>query len=124
MSLFPIPAFDHYWKMWNELDISLVRQHLDRAVTEDFIFCDPLEFHSGRDALEENVRSFRTKYSAAEFVMASGVDTHHNRYRYRWDFTIGGKVYLEGFDVSTVTESGLIQRVDGFFGDLPVLAAD
>lgn len=123
MSLFSIPAFDHYWKMWNEPDSALVRTHLDRAVTEDFIFCDPLHFHAGRDALEENVHEFRREHKHAVFVMASGVDTHHNRYRYRWDFTVREKVYLKGFDVSTVAASGLIERIDGFFGDLPSLGA-
>ncbi len=124
MSLFPNNAFANYWKMWNEPDMSLVRQYLDDAVTENFIFCDPNDHHSGRDALEANVRGFRSKYRDAVFVMASGFDTHHDRVRYRWDLTIRGKVYVEGLDVATVSAGGLIERIDGFFGDLPPLAAD
>ena len=122
MSQFPLPAFDHYWEMWNERDPALVRGHLDQAVTTDFIFCDPLEFYVGRDGLENNVHEFRAKQPDAVFVLASGVDSHHNRYRYRWDFTRRGRTLVKGFDVATVAENGLIERVNGFFGDLPPLA--
>ena len=119
MNKFPLESFDHYWKMWNEPVIERVRGHLERAVTEDFIFCDPLEFHVGRDALERNVVRFRGEYPKAVFEMASGVDSHHNRHRYRWNFTLRGKVFVEGLDIATVSENGLIERIDGFFGPLP-----
>jgi len=121
MSLFPLPSFDHYWSMWNEADLSAVRGHLDQAVTEDFIFCDPIHYHVGRDALEKNVRGFRTEYPEAAFAMATGIDSHHNRYRYEWHFTHRGRLLVKGFDVVTTADNGLIERIDGFFGDLPDL---
>ncbi len=124
MSLFPNRAFEKYWTMWNSRDLTAVRGLLDDAVTEDFIFCDPLHWHVGRDALEANVRKFRTDNPEADFVMASGFDTHHNRYRYDWHFTRRGRVILQGFDVVTVDQgSGLLERIDGFFGKLPPLDA-
>lgn len=107
--------------MWNEGDPSAVRGHLDQAVTTDFIFCDPLHWHVGRDALEENVIAFRAEQPAAEFVIGSGIDTHHNRYRYAWHFTRRGRVLVKGLDIATVAENGLIERIDGFFGELPPL---
>jgi hypothetical protein len=119
MSLFPLESFDHYWNMWNEPDVERVREHLDRAVTQNFIFCDPLEYHVGRDALEQNVVKFRGEYPEGQFETASGFDNHHNRYRYRWNFTMRGKVFVEGLDVTTVAENGLIERIDGFFGPMP-----
>lgn len=119
MSRFSLEAFDHYWEMWNARDVAQVRGRLERAVTDDFVFCDPIHFHVGRDALEANVREFRADQPDAEFVLASGVDHHHNRYRYRWDFTRNGRVLVEGFDVATVSDGGLIERIDGFFGQLP-----
>ena len=118
-ALFDLPAFDHYWAMWNETDLGRVREHLDQAVSEDFIFCDPLHWHVGRDALEENVRQLRTEEPLAEFDVSSGVDQHHNRYRYSWTFGRRGRVLLHGFDVATTNEDGLIERIDGFFGPLP-----
>ena len=38
-------AMEHYWAMWNELDLDLVRGHLDQAVSDDFLFADPINFH-------------------------------------------------------------------------------
>lgn len=121
MSAFPLPSFEHYWNMWNETDLAKVRSHLDQAVTEDFIFCDPLHWHVGRAALEENVRALRTEHPTARFTIASGVDSHHNRHRYHWHFMLGDRVIMKGFDVTTVADAGLIERIDGFFGDIPEL---
>jgi len=122
MGPFPTIAFENYWTMWNSRDLAGVRALLDRAVADDFIFCDPLHWHVGRDALEANVRQFRSDQPDAEFVMASGFDVHHNRYRYDWHFTRRGRVLVKGFDVATVDETtGLLERIDGFFGEIPPL---
>jgi hypothetical protein len=110
--------------MWNERDQSLIRSHLDRAVTEDFVFCDPLHHHVGRDALEQNVRAFRQDYPHAELMISSGFDSHHDRHRYSWQITVRGKVFVNGFDAVRVENSGLLARVDGFFGPLPDLPSD
>lgn len=107
--------------MWNQRDLDAVRSDLELAVTDDFIFCDPIHFHIGRDALEANVREFRTSQPLAEFRIGSGVDHHHNRYRYEWHLTRRNRVLVKGFDVATVAENGLIERVDGFFGELPAV---
>jgi SnoaL-like domain len=122
MSLFPIPAFEHYFAMWNETNPSLIRGHLDLAVTEGFVFCDPLHHHVGRDALEANVRETRSTYPHAAFAPSSGMDMHHDRCRYEWQFTLKGRIVVAGFDAVRIADSGLIDRIDGFFGPLPALA--
>ncbi len=124
MSRYPNEAFEHYWTMWNTADLAEARKHLDQAVTEDFIFCDPLEWHTGRDALEKNVKVFRRRFPEARFELRSGFDNHHNRYRYRWDMINEGEVVVEGTDVTTVSDSGLIERIDGFFGPIPGLSSE
>lgn len=111
-------AMEHYWNMWNELDLDRVRDHLDRAVSADFLFADPINFHTGRDALEANVRGFRAEYPKAGFALASRIDSHNRRYRYEWNLIEDGEVSLRGFDVATLNEAGLIERIDGFFGPL------
>lgn len=111
-------AMEHYWAMWNELDLDLVRGHLDRAVSDDFLFADPINFHRGRDALEANVREFRAERPEAGFTLASRIDSHNRRYRYEWNLVENGEVIVRGFDVTTLNEEGLIERIDGFFGPL------
>ncbi len=66
----------------------------------------------------EKVREFRTKFPTAELDLASRVDHHHERYRDEWVTTMDGKVLMPGFDVVTLGTSGLLERVDGFFGVL------
>jgi hypothetical protein len=81
-------AMEHYWAMWNEFD------------------------------LEANVREFRAERPAAGFIVASLLDSHNQRYRYEWNLVEDDKVTLRGFDVTTLDDEGLIERIDGFFGPL------
>ena len=63
------------------------------------------------------MRRLRSSKPRYRFVIASEVDHHHDRLRYRWDMISGTRVMMEGLDVVTVSpHSGLIERVDGFFG--------
>ena len=123
MSLFPFPSFDHYWAMWNETDPDKIRGHLEKAVTADFEFCDPLHFHVGYDGLEANVRALRAEHRDASFAAASAIDQHHNRLRYNWEFRKGRHLVFVGLDIVTMADNGLIQRIDGFFGPLAPLPA-
>ncbi len=111
-------SIQHYVAMWNEPDLDAIRGHLNRAVSTDCLWVDPQHSHVGRDALEANVRRFRTKFGPAELCLASNVDSHHQRYRYEWVIKSEGAVVFRGFDVATLNDDGLIERVDGFFGEL------
>lgn len=111
-------SMQHYLRMWNERDLGKVRAHLDRAVSESCIWVDPQNDHVGRDGLEENVRGFRTKFPDADLGLASNVDGHHQRYRYEWVIQVKGETLIRGADVATLDDHGLIERVDGFFGEL------
>lgn len=123
MSLFPFSSTDHYFTMWNETDPSKIRGHLERAVTPDFEFCDPIHFHVGYDALEANVQAFRSKYPDARLAPSSIIDQHHNRLRYSWEIRKGTRLLLGGLDIVTMAGNGLIQRIDGFFGPLTPIHA-
>lgn len=120
----PMPdALAHYWTMWNEPDPDLIRTHLDRAVSDDFVFADPMHFHRGRDALERNVRRLRADKPRYRFVIASELDLQNRCYRYRWNMMAGHRVLMRGLDIARIEENGLLGRVDGFFGEpAPTLA--
>ena len=114
--------FPHYLRMWNERDPERIRGHLDRCVAEDCLWVDPQNDHTGRDALEANVREFRATFPTADLSVASTIDSHHGRYRYDWKIEADGALLIRGFDVATVNDAGLIERVDGFFGELERLS--
>ncbi len=111
-----------YLRMWNEQNPNNIRSHLDKAVAENCIWVDPQHNHIGRDALEANVKSFREKFTDAELILASNIDSHNLRYRYEWAIMMNGDLLITGFDVSTLNTDGLIERVDGFFGRLTPIA--
>ena len=111
-------ALVSYWTAWNETDLEAVPGHLVTAVTDDVEWNDPRDSFVGRAALSEAIRSLRTSKPEYRFTVASEIDHHHDRFRYRWDMVSRGRVLMEGVDiVTTEPETGLIRRVDGFFGE-------
>lgn len=110
-------ALVSYWTAWNATDLNRVPGLLADAVVEDVEWNDPRDSFTGISELEVAVRRLRTDKPGYSFFMASEIDAHHGRLRYRWDMTRNGRTLMEGLDVVTLdAESGLITRVDGFFG--------
>lgn len=111
-----------YWAAWNEQHLDHVQGHLSVAVTDDVEWNDPRDSFVGRAALEEAIRALRTSKPSYRFVLASEVDHQHGRLRYRWDMISRDRTLMEGLDIATVdATTGLICRVDGFFGHLTPL---
>jgi SnoaL-like domain len=106
-----------YWTAWNEPVLDQIRPRLLGAVTPDVEWNDPRDSFVGIDELEQAVRRLRTSKPDYVFVLASEIDQHHDRLRYRWDMMRNGRTLMEGLDVVTLDQSSrLIARVDGFFG--------
>ena len=106
-----------YWTAWNEPDVERVHGHLVGAVIEDVEWNDPRDSFVGIVELERAVQRLRTSKPGYVFMISSEIDSHHNRLRYRWDMLRAGRTLMEGLDVvSLEPRSGLITRVDGFFG--------
>ncbi len=118
MNLYP-QSFDHMLAAWNELDLEKIRLHLDQALAPSVSFIDPSIVTHGIAEFEQNVRHFRTKYPDAVCLRTSGVDSHHNLYRYTWEIRRGEALLVPGFDVVEVDENERVARVLGFFGPLP-----
>lgn len=107
-----------YWTAWNEPELDRVGTHLLSAVEPDVEWNDPRESFVGISELEAAVLRLRSSKPEYRFVIRSEIDCHNRRYRYRWDMMRGGRVLMEGLDIATVSaSSGLIERVDGFFGE-------
>jgi hypothetical protein len=105
-----------YWMAWNTHDLDQVRGLLDAAVLAEVVWNDPRDSFVGIDELEAAIHRLRSAKPDYVFSIASELDHHHDRFRYRWDMSRKGRTLVEGLDIVTMTESGLIERVDGFFG--------
>lgn len=112
-------TLDSMLAAWNETDPEQIRPHLDRALAADVVFIDPAHSIVGLEAFERMVREFRAQFPDAVCSRASGVDTHHNLYRYNWAIHRNGELFLPGFDVAELDADGRVRRVEGFFGPLP-----
>ena len=114
-------AFAFMLDAWNEKDLDQIRSHLDKSVAENVVFADPSNFIHGRDTFEAMIRRFRLAYPESFIKRTSGMDSHNNRYRYTWEIYVGETLIVKGFDVAQIDEDGLVERIDGFFGDFPPL---
>ena len=114
-------AFADMLAAWNERDLDKIRTHVDKSIAETVVFADPTNFIHGRDAFEKMIKEFRRKYPESVVKRTSGMDSHNRRYRYSWEIYVGETLIVKGFDVAQLDENGLVERVDGFFGDLPSL---
>ena len=111
-------ALVSYWAAWNADDLEAVPGLLALAVTDDVEWNDPRDSFVGRGELEAAVRRLRTSKPEYRFEVVSAIDHHHGRLRYRWNMVRRGRTLMEGLDVATLDPvSGLICRVDGFFGE-------
>ncbi|MEM1264383.1 MAG: hypothetical protein AAGH76_18430, partial [Pseudomonadota bacterium] len=77
-------AFDHMLAAWNESDSSLVRSHLDKALTSDVRFVDPTIDVTGIDGFEANVHDVHAKNPGFVYSRTSDVDSQHGFHRYHW----------------------------------------
>jgi SnoaL-like domain len=114
----PMPAsLQAYWTAWNEPDLEQIPHHLAKAVTPAVEWNDPRDSFIGMSEMVDAVRRLRTNKPDYVFAIVSEIDHHHQRLRYRWDMLRGNRILMEGLDVVTLDPaSGLITRVDGFFG--------
>jgi len=111
-------ALVDYWTAWNADDLDVVPGLLARAVTADVEWNDPQDSFVGIGELEAAVRRLRTSKPEYRFEIVSEIDHHHGRLRYRWNMVRRGRVLMEGLDVATLDSgSGLLCRIDGFFGE-------
>ncbi len=108
----------HMLAAWNESDATKVRDHLDKALSENVRFVDPTIDVSGIDGFERNVHEVHAQIPGAVYSRTSAVDSQHNFHRYHWAIHQEGKLILSGFDVTETDEQGKVACVIGFFGEL------
>lgn len=109
-----------YDAAWNERDTATRRRLLARALTEDAELVDPSGRFEGRDAVNERIAGFGSRFPGARVTITSGVDEHHGFARYAWMITAAdGSVMLDGIDVVERADDDRLRRVVMFFGQLP-----
>lgn len=94
---------------------------LASAWAADGSLTDPPFAGEGLAGLNDFAAVLCQHYAGQRFRRVSGVDVHHDRFRYAWELVApDGTVTVAGIDVGTVAPDGRLHTVTGFFGDLPV----
>jgi hypothetical protein len=112
---------DDYFAAWNEPIEELRRALLERSVTADVELIHPTWGRfQGIDALVAHIGSYRSALPEATVVLSSGLDSHNDVVRYRWDIVDQhGNPVMEGIDVVELAQDGRLRRVVLFHGPLP-----
>ena len=108
-----------YNRAWSEPDYALRQKLIEQIWAEDGTYTDPTAHVAGRKALVDHIGAFFEQFPGAYFVVTSGIDSHHGKFRFTWRMVLAdGKVFLEGIDFGELNSDGKLHRIVGFFGPL------
>ena len=115
---------DTYLAAWSEPDDVRRIAMIKDVWAVDGRLIDPPLVGEDHDGISEMAKTMQEHFPGHTFRRTSGIDTHHEHLRFSWEL-VGpdGAVALAGVDVGDLADDGRLQRITGFFGDLPVLEA-
>jgi hypothetical protein len=112
-----------YIAAWGEKDEARRRALIDQAWADEGLYVDPVAEGRGRDALNQIIAGFHAQQPGARIDLASGIDQHHDQFRFAWNFVqADGKTAIEGIDAGEFASDGRIARIIGFWGVPPAKA--
>ncbi|HLJ61532.1 MAG TPA: nuclear transport factor 2 family protein [bacterium] len=115
---------DTYLAMWNETDPTRRAAHIRHSWAGDGRYVDPQLEAEGHTAIGDMVATVQARFPGHRFRRTSGVDTHHDQLRFAWELAApDGSVVVAGIDVGRLAPDGRLQRITGFFGELPEKAS-
>ena len=114
-------TIDTYLAAWNETDPARRAELIEQVWATDGRLIDPPLASEGHAGISEHIAALHAQFPGHRFRRASGVDTHHDTVRVAWELVApDGSVALTGLDFGTLAADGRLQRVTGFFGELPL----
>jgi hypothetical protein len=113
-------TIDTYLAAWNETDPVRRTELIEEVWASDGRLIDPPLASEGHAGISDHIAALQAQFPGHRFRRASGVDSHHDHLRVAWEL-VGpdGAVALTGIDVASLAADGRLQRVTGFFGELP-----
>lgn len=78
----------------------------------------------GHTAIGDMVTTVQARFPGHRSRRTRGVDAHHDQLRFGWGLAApDGRVVVTGVDIGGLAPDGRLQRITGFFGDLPEKAS-
>jgi hypothetical protein len=104
-----------YLQAWNSPDPAEREALLERTVSNDVVFVDPMAQLAGRAALLAHIADVRSKFGDVVFGPGGEPDEHNGYVRQAWLARSGGEVLLRGIDFDEVGADGRLTKIVGFF---------
>ena len=113
-------TIDTYLAAWTEPDPDRRRTMVEKVWAADGCLIDPPLAAEGHAGISDLFAALQSQFPGHAFRRSSAIDTHHDQFRFAWQL-VGpdGAVALAGLDVGETAPDGRLQRITGFFGDVP-----
>jgi len=109
-----------YFAMWQTTDATERADLVAKAFTADGRHLDQHADASGHNGLAEMVAGVHAGFPGFQMHRTSGVDRFGDQLRFTWQMVgADGVTIVAGLDVGEVAPDGRLQRITGFWGDLP-----
>lgn len=108
-------VLETYLSAWNVPDPAERRRLLERSVSDNVVFVDPMKNVMGRDALAAHIADMRATFPDVMYGPGGTVDHHNSVLRQPWVARRGDEVVLRGIDIDDVAPDGRLSRIIGFF---------
>jgi hypothetical protein len=113
-------TIDQYLDAWNETDAARRADLIAAVWADDGALVDPPLDGHGHAGIDAMASALQAQFPGHRFRRASGVDAHHEQFRFAWELVApDGAPVLAGVDVGALAPDGRLQRITGFFGELP-----
>lgn len=111
---------DAYFEMWQTTDADRRADLVATTFTDDGRHVDQHADASGHAGLAEMIAGVHAGFPGFQMARTSGIDRFGDQLRFAWELDgADGTPIVAGIDVAEVGPDGRLQRVTGFWGDLP-----
>ncbi len=109
-----------YFNMWRTTDADERATLVARAFTEDGRHVDQHADATGHEELVAMITGVHDGFPGFQMARTSGIDRFGDQLRFAWELKgADGTPIVAGLDVAELAPDGRLQRVTGFWGDLP-----
>jgi hypothetical protein len=106
--------------MWRTTDAAERAELVASTFTEDGRHVDQHADATGHAELVEMIAGVHAGFPSFQMARTSGIDRFGDQLRFAWRLDgADGTPIVAGLDVAEVAPDGRLQRVTGFWGDLP-----
>jgi hypothetical protein len=111
---------DTYFEMWQTTDVDQRADLVAKTFSDDGRHVDQHADASGHAGLAEMIAGVHDGFPGFQMARTSGIDRFGDQLRFTWELNgADGTLIVAGLDIAEVAPDGRLERVTGFWGDLP-----